>query len=289
MTVALAVVGRIVFARPGPRIAANAAAILGASVAGVLLGRLVAREPLTDMVAVGGGVLRWTAVGCAIAVIYYTGFYAELAANRADAAKRRQAELAGLARRTELEVLQRQIEPDFLLSALTTARGLYRDDPERAAALLGSLAAYLRPGEGGGVLTTLGRELELVEAYLGVCAARMGERLKVAVEVAPELRDAEVPPLSVAALVENAVIHGLEPQPGGGTLTIRAGGQDGRLEMLVEDDGRGLGETPGAGFGLANTRTRLAALYGADAGLDVAGRAQGGVAARLWLPLARAA
>lgn len=290
ITVALALVGRVVFRRTSVRVAATGAAIIAGSLSGVLLSRLVSHAPLTDWPVVLGQTLRWTVVSVGITIIYYAGFNAEVAANQADAAERRRAELEHLARRTELERLQRQIAPHFLFNALATARGLYRDDPARGAGLLASLATYLKSGEGSGVTTTLGRELELTEAYLRVCEARLGQRLAVAIDVPDELRDAELPPLTLATLVENAIIHGLEPKAEGGRLAVGAGAEGGRLTILVEDDGNGLSaDSTGDGIGLSNIRARLASLYGEAAGAEVANRESGGVAARLWLPLVRAA
>jgi hypothetical protein len=290
ITIALAVVGRVVFARTDVRIAATVGSIVAASLTGVVAARLIAHEPLTAA-AVVGQTVRWTVISVGIAIIYYAGFYAEIAANQADAAEQRRAELQRLARRTELERLQRQIAPHFLFNALATAKGLYRDDAARGAALLASLGAYLKSGEGDGVTTTLGRELELTQAYLGVCQARLGDRLTVAIEAPGDLADAELPPLTLATFVENAIIHGLEPKPEGGRLTVRVEAEGERLTIAVEDDGRGLPEnaTPGTGIGLSNIRSRLASLYGEAAGVEVTNRPTGGVAARLWLPLARVA
>ena len=62
-----------------------------------------------------------------------------------------------------------------------------------------------------GALTTLGRELKLIESYLDIERARFDERLRVRIDVPLALRDARVPPLILQPIVENAVKHGIAP------------------------------------------------------------------------------
>jgi LytS/YehU family sensor histidine kinase len=85
-------------------------------------------------------------------------------------------------------------------------------------------------------------------------------------------------------LVENAIRHGIEPQVAGGRVEIAAAHAGGALELTVRDTGAGLAETPGGGLGLENVRARLEALFGAAGRLEVAQRAEGGVAASLRIP-----
>jgi sensor histidine kinase YesM len=93
--------------------------------------------------------------------------------------------------------------------------------------------------------TTLAEEFALLEAYLGLMAVRMGERLRYAFELPAELRSVRVPPMLLQPLVENAIAHGIEPNIEGGTITISAARQDGMLALTVSDTGRG----PHAGAG----------------------------------------
>jgi sensor histidine kinase YesM len=89
-------------------------------------------------------------------------------------------------------------------------------------------------------------------------------------------------------LVENAIQHGLEPKIAGGHVRVQARMQEGRLCLMVEDDGSGIDGAPtsgGTGVGLANVRERLAAHYGNRARLDVAARPAGGTVVTLTLPL----
>jgi sensor histidine kinase YesM len=143
---------------------------------------------------------------------------------------------------------------------------------------------------------TLGDELELVEAYLRVIQIRMEDRLHYTIAVPDELRRLELPALTLQPLVENAVLHGLEPKIDGGSVRIAARLDDVRgtrtLVLTVEDDGLGLrtdrskqrSGNDGSGTALANTRERLAQAYGAAAALGIEPVSPSGVRATLALP-----
>jgi hypothetical protein len=130
----------------------------------------------------------------------------------------------------------------------------------------------------------VGQELELVRAYLNILQMRMGERLAFEIVMPPELAEAPFPPLMLPSLVENAIKHGLEPLREGGTVTIAAQETDGRIRVTVTDTGRGFGEAPGEGVGLANIRERLAALYASEARLTLEANEPRGVRAILEVP-----
>jgi len=100
------------------------------------------------------------------------------------------------------------------------------------------------------------------------------------------LRSAEFPPMMVQGLVENAIKHGLEPKPEGGTLAVKAEIVHGQLVVTVTDTGVGFGQadTAGTGTGLANVRERLRLLYGEQARLEVSAPEGGGTQARITLP-----
>jgi LytS/YehU family sensor histidine kinase len=87
-------------------------------------------------------------------------------------------------------------------------------------------------------------------------------------------------------LVENAIKHGLSPLPEGGRIDIRARATDQRqLVVEIADNGAGFSASGGSGVGLANTRSRLAALYGSEASLSLSMAAPRGVVATVRLPL----
>lgn len=181
--------------------------------------------------------------------------------------------------RAELAVLRAQVDPHFLYNALHTATALVRRDPSAAEQALEQLASLLRyvldPARGARETVPLDEELQFVELYLAIEHARLGERLRVVMEIDDEARDVHVPSLSLQPLVENAIRHGLAPQLHGGTVGLRATVRGDQLVVTVSDDGVGAvshgGEQPtrGSGIGLDALRKRLAARYGDHGVLQV--------------------
>jgi sensor histidine kinase YesM len=192
-----------------------------------------------------------------------------------------------------MAAMQAQVEPHFLFNTLASIDHLIETDPPRASRMQKSLIALLRATmpslrESGAQRgqRQLGQEVAVVEPYLDILKVRMEERLTTDINVPDGLRSAEFPPMMLQGLVENAIKHGLEPQPEGGRLSVRAEIVDGELAVTVTDTGVGFGQadTAGAGTGLANIRERLQLLYGHRARLEVAGVPGGGTRATIRLP-----
>ena len=212
------------------------------------------------------------------------------------AMKTRQIQAENRATEAQLRLLQAQIEPHFLFNTLANVVSLVEADPPRARAMLESFVDYLRASLTGlGQAThTLGDEIDLVDAYLRIIKMRMEDRLQYTVEVPAELRTRPLPALSLQPLVENAIVHGIEPQIRGGTIRIVARLERGTLLLTVEDDGAGMGSaspaptpraTRGSGTALANIRERIRQTYGGAATLRLDGVAPQGVRASLSLPI----
>jgi Histidine kinase len=198
-------------------------------------------------------------------------------------AQRREAEL-------QLSVLAAQVEPHFLFNTLAGVRSAIATDPGRASEMIDRLVDYLRAAiprlrSSGGSEATLGGQIDIVRAYLGLMSARM-PRLSWAVDVDASLLSLRCPPLMLISLAENAVKHGVEPKVGPATVQLRAWRRaDGGLSVTVADDGAGFGaSTGGSGLGLTNIRERLRQMYGEAAALTLKARPEGGVAATLSLP-----
>jgi sensor histidine kinase YesM len=92
--------------------------------------------------------------------------------------------------------------------------------------------------------------------------------------------------MMLQTLVENAIKHGLEPKPGGGTIWILARENAGQLAVTVADDGQGLGiASSGTGIGLKNLRERLQLGYGETASFALVANFPSGVAATISVPV----
>lgn len=186
-----------------------------------------------------------------------------------------------------LNLLQAQVEPHFLYNTLANAQVLTRTDPPRAEQMLGHLIQYLRSSlpSADESLSTLRVELERTRAYLEILQIRMGTRLAVDVQVPEALMALQLPAMALQSLVENAIKHGLEPKPGGGTVWIIARAFDDHATVTVADDGLGFGHgTSGTGIGLKNLRERLRLACGPHAGVAIVANFPSGVAATISLP-----
>ncbi|KER85729.1 sensor histidine kinase [Xanthomonas arboricola] len=187
-----------------------------------------------------------------------------------------------------LNLLHAQVEPHFLYNTLASAQVLARTDPPRAEIMIGHLIQYLRSSlpSADGAIATLGEELERTQAYLEILRIRMGTRLALQVEVPYELRTLQLPSMMLQTLVENAIKHGLEPKPGGGTVWILARRHDDHATLTVADDGQGFNlHSQGTGIGLKNLRERLQLIYAGKASFAIVSNFPSGVAATITLPL----
>ncbi len=209
---------------------------------------------------------------------------AEVRQRRLAEAERAQGEL-----QAHLKLLQAQIEPHFLFNTLANVASLMETDVPRARRLLDRLNDWLRIAlaRSRGHRIRLGDELVLLENWLEILAVRFGPRLSWQLDVDDQARDCPLPPMLLQPLLENAVIHGIEPKVGGGRIQVTGRVRDGMLRLEVRDDGIGLdAASSGTGTGLANVRDRLAALYGTAGHLELGDNPEGGVTVRLELPCA---
>ena len=198
-------------------------------------------------------------IGVAHAVRYY---------QRSRERERSEAALRVRLSQAQLEALKSQLHPHFLFNTLNSVASLMHWDVAAADEMVTQLSELLRETlrHPGTYEIPLSEEIALIERYLAIVRARFQDRLTVVYHVAPEVRTALVPHFILQPLVENALEHGIALEPGPGRVAISAGRDGDRLRIAVVDDGPGL-EPPvangnGNGVGLANTRARLAELYG---------------------------
>jgi signal transduction histidine kinase len=206
----------------------------------------------------------------------------------------RAARLEAGMQRARLEALRMELNPHFLFNTLNAVAGLVRrNEGSQAVNMLARLSELLRTTleEGDDPEVPLDRELELLRNYLDIERIRFGDRLKVEVTADPTARTALVPPLILQPLVENAVRHGVAKHSGRGHIEVRASSRDGVLELSVVNTGppalafASVSDPERSGIGLANTRQRLAELYGAQGSLTFEALTGGGARAVIRLPL----
>jgi two-component system LytT family sensor kinase len=188
----------------------------------------------------------------------------------------------------ELENLKSQLHPHFLFNSLHTIGVLMQEDVDAASHLLVSLGDLLRMAlERRENEITLQSELEFVCKYLEIEQTRFHDRLKVHMDVPPDLLGVYVPSLALQPLVENAIKHGISVDSTAGRLEIAAERHNGTVWLCVRDDGPG--PAPGSrlrfGVGLTNVQSRLKQLYGDQSSLELTGGDGRGCEAIITIPL----
>jgi two-component system LytT family sensor kinase len=225
-------------------------------------------------------------VALAIPVVVWSRDYFHMYSERERAAGRLEAELA----MANLRALKSQVHPHFLFNTLHMISAMVYEDPRKADGMISRLSDLLRAAleQPDTQTVPLKTELDMLSLYLDIMKARFGDRLAVAYEIAPDTLPALVPSFSLQPLVENAIKHGIMPRNKGGTITIAASRDDGRLVVGVADDGLGLKGVPEAlmnkGLGLTNIKSRLLGLYGPDGVLSLRNRPEGGARVAFDIP-----
>ena len=200
-----------------------------------------------------------------------------------------EAELRAQLSSAQLRALQSQLRPHFLFNTLNTIAEEVYTDPAAADRMITNLAALLRSSlqHSAASLITLGEEMATLEQYLDIVEARLRDRLSVEIHISSEAAAMSVPAMLLQPIVENAVQHGAEQNPGKTTIAIHGDVVRGRLELVVHDDGAGLGS---AGhrerIGLGNTRERLRQIYGDAFEMTLRPGVDGGVESRIVIPAA---
>ena len=206
---------------------------------------------------------------------------------RARQVERRAHRAQQAALKARLASLTARTNPHFLFNSLNTVAGLIGEDPERAEEAVERLAdlfrytldASRRPW------VALRDEVKAAQTYLAMEELRYEDRLEHAVTLDEAAAGLRVPPLVIQPLVENAIRHGIE-QRRRGSVTVTASATEGRLSIVVSDDGPGPGRSShvGSATSLDDLRQRLQLLYGDRACLEVGEREGGGCVATLSLP-----
>ena len=211
------------------------------------------------------------------AALYYT----DLRARQLDEAALRE-RLA----HAELGALRMQLQPHFLFNALHTVSSLMSTDVGAARRVIAALGDLLRAAIDHTALEEipLGQEIAFLRRYVEIQQARFRHRLVVRIDTATDVLDALTPSLVLQPLVENAIRHGIEPSPDGGSVHVTATRDGDRLVLVVRDDGVAVPSQGPPGIGLSNVRARLFRLYGDAHDVRAGPAVDGGFEVRLSLP-----
>jgi two-component system LytT family sensor kinase len=223
------------------------------------------------------------AFGCVAAVLHAIEFYRRYR-ERETYSLQLQARLSD----AQLRALRAQLNPHFLFNTLNAATTLLHRDPEGADAMLTRLGELLRltlradPEHE----TPLHEEMALLQRYLDIMRIRFSDRVTVTSTVHPDVANALVPSFILQPIVENAFEHGVARLQRPGVIEIEAAADGDSVLLTVRDNGLGPSLSAGAsGVGLANTRRRLAELYGDRASLQLLSAPDAGTTVEVRLPL----
>ncbi|MBI1851279.1 MAG: histidine kinase [Planctomycetes bacterium] len=230
----------------------------------------------------------WTVLGIQAALRYYRRYQER--EKEALQLELQSSELKTQLVRAQLSALKVQLQPHFLFNTLNAIMVLVRQQKgHEAEEMIGRFSDLLRCvlEDVDAQEVPLRRELEYLKLYLSIEEVRFQDRLRVEMDVSPDVLDAAVPHMVLQPIVENAIRHGIGRSSTAGRIRVVARRVKQALEVVVEDDGPGL--APGAaesraGIGLKNTKARLLQLYGDAATLTLQNGERGGAVARIVLP-----
>lgn len=170
-----------------------------------------------------------------------------------------------------LQALQARIRPHFLFNSLNAVLSLVRSDPRRAEHALENMADLFRAlMSDARQLAPLEDEVALTRAYLELEQLRLGDRLQVAWHIGKMPGEALIPPLVIQPLVENAVYHGIEPQPAGGEISLNIYRSGDKVHIVVRNPiAAEASHHKGNRIALANIRERLLLHFDLDAQLKL--------------------
>jgi two-component system, LytTR family, sensor kinase len=250
---------------------------------------LIGRQPPgtigTFLVGLSGGIVWGTLTG----FLYYwliLGIQAAFVYQRMYREQRvAAAELEARLTEARLDALRLQLHPHFLFNTLNAISAYVTEEPERAQRMIVRLGELLRRTLNGGSVAELplAQEMQLLAPYLEIQRIRFGERLAIDVEVSDAAAQALIPTLLLQPLVENAVEHGVKRTADAALVRLRAERAGDRLRVEIADNGPGPNGSR-AGVGLANTRARLAALYGNGHQFELRALKNGGTLVTIDLP-----
>lgn len=225
----------------------------------------------------------------------WAAFYVAMSsASQLRLAERRASEFESAAQAAQLRALRYQVNPHFLFNTLNSLSSLImaRRD-EEAERMIMNLSNFFRAtlATDPAADVSLAEEIALQRLYLDIEKARFPKRLRVEVDIPDRLLTARLPALLLQPIVENAIKYGVARTRDTITLIIRATEKEGKLSLIIENDGAEVdpeqpnGDDASTGVGLTNVCQRLTARFGSNASCNFGPRNGGGYRVSLIMPL----
>jgi LytS/YehU family sensor histidine kinase len=178
------------------------------------------------------------------------------------------------------------MNPHFVFNALNSIRALITEDPAKAKKGINQLSKLLRSS----LLTerkktiSIAEELDTILDYLNLEKIRYEERLAWKIEVPKEISQAQIPPMLLQTLVENAIKHGISHSSKEGLIQIKGELQGNLIQLEVINPGHLKTRGESMGIGLVNSQNRLQLLFGETAHIDLKPLDKNRVCASLTIP-----
>ncbi len=252
-------------------------------ISGYLLG--VEREPQHLTASIIAGILNISIVVLVWSLIYFAIHYFE----NSKIAEIETLIFEAAVKDFELKTLKAQINPHFMFNAMNSIRALIEEDPQNAKDAITKLSNLMRYTLRIERTETvpLADELKTIQDYLDLEKIRFEERLNYKIQSTPDSDRVEIPPMMVQTLVENGIKHGISKITKGGFVEINTKIVDSFLMIEIRNSGKFDEEElkNSRGFGIGNTKHRLALLYGENASLILTNENNNTVLAKLKIPL----
>jgi two-component system sensor histidine kinase YesM len=206
-------------------------------------------------------------------------------------------------RKSEIKVLQSQINPHFLYNTLDSIIWMAeRQKHEEVVEMTSSLAKLFRAGMSrDDEMVPLRTEIEHITHYLKIQHMRYKDKLRYRIDVDEAILSCRMPKILLQPIVENAIYHGIKYSPEGGVVTITGVERDGTIAITVSDNGPGIGAeqlewillknrdlagagSDGKGLGIANVQERIQLYFGKDYGLQFSSHPDEGTHVTLLIP-----
>ena len=171
--------------------------------------------------------------------------------------------------KSRIQALQSRIRPHFLFNSMNIIASLISIDPELAEEVVEDLSLLFRASlsDVNALPVPLEEELDLCRKYVHIESLRLDERLKVDWRIKVDASSVRIPMLTLQPMVENAIYHGIQPLPKGGTVTVDIYSDMGMLYLTISNPvaPEKFAHESGNKMSLDNTRRRLEVVYGRDA------------------------
>ena len=203
-------------------------------------------------------------------------------------------------RKSELEVLQSQINPHFLYNTLDSITWMIEGERnDEAVFMISQLARLFRISlSKGHTIISIKDELQHAQSYMNIQKVRYKNKFQISFDIAPDILDCCIVKLILQPILENAINYGVREMDDCGEIIVRGSRQKDEILLTVTDNGMGIPEEEveflltdtkrvhkkGSGVGLVNVNNRIKILFGEQYGLHIESELDEGTTVSIKIP-----